>query len=83
MCSIFQSMESKSFENIIQKTLISGGLGGWFGAIYGANIAAIDPHRPRNPFQTALYISQKGMRCGAVGALAFGSAALVFKSFEH
>jgi len=48
-------MESKSFENIIQKTLISGGLGGWFGAIYGANIAAIDPHRPRNPFHTALY----------------------------
>ena len=76
-------MEAKSFENILYKSLCSGALGGWFGAVYGANIAAVDPHRPRNPFHTALYISQKGVRFGAVGAAGFAAVTFAVKSFEY
>lgn len=62
---------------------LSGGLGGWFGAIYGANLALVDPVRPRNPFQLVIYVSQKGVRYGAVGAAAFGAFTFAFKSYEY
>jgi hypothetical protein len=75
-------MDWKSFGTHAFSTLAGAGLGGWFGAIYGANLAVIDSQRPRNPFQCALYVSQKGLRYGAVGAVVLGATTYAFKSYE-
>ena len=75
-------MESKSFENILQKSLIGAGLGGWFGGIYGINSATIDPSKERTPFQRILHISQKGTRCGLIGAAGVGAITFALKYYE-
>ena len=79
---IFQTMDSKSLGSCAFSTLVGAGLGGWFGVIYGANVAAVDVQRPRNPFQCALYISKTAARHGAVGAVALGATAYAFKAYE-
>lgn len=77
-------MDSKYISYTKHYTTIGAGLGGWFGAIFGANLAAVNPQRPYNPFlKDALYIIKGGVRHGAIGAVSIGALSLAFKSYEY
>jgi hypothetical protein len=76
-------MDSKSLHCLKSSTFIGAGLGGWFGMIYGGHLANVDSSRGANPFERALYVSQKAGRYGAISAVLTGALACVYKSYEY
>ncbi len=76
-------IDSQLLTNVLLSTVGGAGLGGWFGAVYGANLGVVLPERPTNPFDAGLFVARKTVRCGAVGAAVLGAANGVYKSYEY
>ena len=76
-------IDSQLLTNVMPQTLAGAGLGGWFGAVYGANLGVVLPERPKNPFDAAVFVARKTVRCGAIGAAVLGSTNALYKSYEY
>lgn len=78
-----QTMDSNCALNAALRAAMGGGLGGWFGAIYGANVAMVEPARPRDPFHLALFVAKKSGRSALVGGACLGALTVAVKSYEY
>jgi hypothetical protein len=76
-------IDSQLLTNVLPSAVGGAGLGGWFGAVYGANLGIVLHERPKNPFEAGLFVARKAVRCGAVGATILGATNGLYKSYEY
>jgi hypothetical protein len=76
-------IDSQLLTKVLPSAIGAAGLGGWFGAVYGANLAVALPERPKNPFDASVFVMRKTVRCGAVGAAILGATNGLYASYEY